>query len=62
MQVWQLHQTGKFIISNFPSHDKKRHMFRFIDDNNSQVIKLVFTYFALKVHCSYFLLSCTLLV
>jgi len=25
-------------------------LFRFIDDNNQQVIKLVFTYFALAVH------------
>jgi len=27
----------------------KIYLFRFIDDNNQQVIKLVFTYFALAV-------------
>jgi len=39
-----------YIINNFPSHHKKRYLLRFIDDNNWQVIKLVFTYFALPVH------------
>ena len=38
-----------YIINNFLSHHKKRYSFRFIDDNNQQVIKLVFTYFALAV-------------
>ena len=31
-------------------HHKKRYSFRFIDDHNKQVIKLVYTYFALAVH------------
>jgi len=39
-----------YIKNNFRSHHMKIHLFRFIDDNNQQVIKLVFTYFALAVH------------